>query len=309
MEVVEVNRENMCVILIDHGIVDDHLPNHVLSALKTCKTQHMHSPKTYNRQAIQELRENKERHLCEVQKMKLARENATDRKFFAGGTPMQELPGDVAGNVKRYHFKKQGGIDNGVPMSNLHPLAASGFGQDLEVPGHRSSALSRISECTDEDATSVQLEVGEITVRAEVVALDMEERTQNETDSDTQAKRSDSGTRQVNSTESETTFQFQDNGMCSQSSENSLALGCSIDSPLSSLPPTPATAGDEVFSTSPGGGRSRGLSCSSSRAGLRLQLHSAASSTDSVSSAGSNKLLARRNIKNEKLKLDITANT
>ena len=34
---MEVNRENMCVILIGNGMVDDHLPNHVLSALKACK--------------------------------------------------------------------------------------------------------------------------------------------------------------------------------------------------------------------------------------------------------------------------------
>lgn len=322
---MEVNRENMCVILIDHGVVDDHLPNHVLSALKTCKTRFMSSPKTYNRQAIEEMREKREQLLYGIRQLKLAHENSAEdnpeKKFFVGESPMGGPPGELGRSVQRYRLQKQGSFD-GVPMSNLH-LTASSDGRGLEVPRHRTSVLSRISECTDEDARSVQLGSmdtlanGKVTVKAEVterraevtesVALDMD-RLLDDVDgsSETHAQRFDSGTKHITSTVSETTFQFQD----SQSSMTSLPFGYSIDSPISSLPLTPTTAGesDDVFNISLGGeGIVASSSSSRERGGLRLGLSSAGSSNDSVASTGSNKLLARRNVASEKLKLDLSA--
>lgn len=34
---MEVDRENMCVLFLDRGVLDDHLPNNVLNALKLVK--------------------------------------------------------------------------------------------------------------------------------------------------------------------------------------------------------------------------------------------------------------------------------
>ena len=36
-DVVEVDRENMCIISLASGVINDHLPNNVLSALTSVK--------------------------------------------------------------------------------------------------------------------------------------------------------------------------------------------------------------------------------------------------------------------------------
>ncbi len=62
----ETNRENLCVILMDEGVVDDHLPNHVLNALKTCKTRLVDSLETYDSEAIKKIREQQVELLCRI---------------------------------------------------------------------------------------------------------------------------------------------------------------------------------------------------------------------------------------------------
>ena len=39
MEMVRVRNEDLCVILMDKGIVEDHMPNHVLDSLVRFKKQ------------------------------------------------------------------------------------------------------------------------------------------------------------------------------------------------------------------------------------------------------------------------------
>lgn len=320
LEVVEVNRENMCVILIDNGVVDDHLPNHVLSSLKSCKTCFMDSPRTYDRDAIREMREQREHLLSGIRRLKLAHENSAeanpDKRFFVGGSPMGDPPGQIGKKVKRYQLHKQGSFD-GVPMSSL-TSSITADGQGLEVPHHRTAALSRISECTEDDARSVETDIdltnahengkGTVTVTADVtevtrgsefaegakatacVALDMDEKLLECVDGSGSETGFNSKTKQGTSAGS---------NVVSQSSDASLPLGHSIDSPISSLPLTPASvATDDVFS--PGGGVGGSLK---SREGLSLGLRSDGGSTDSLTSVGSNKLLARRNVTIEKLKL------
>jgi len=41
MKVSEICNEDLCVITVDRGTIDDHLPNNVLNALKRCKQQFM----------------------------------------------------------------------------------------------------------------------------------------------------------------------------------------------------------------------------------------------------------------------------
>ena len=297
LEVVEVNRENMCVILIDNGVVDDHLPNHVLSALKSCKTSLMNSPRTYDREAIRDMREKREQLLSGIRVLKLAHENSSEgNKFFVGGSPMGNPPGQLGKGVKRYRLQKQGSFD-GIPMSNLLS-STTADGPGLEVPHHRTTALSRISECTDEDdARSVDLVVtncrGTVSVTADV--LEGSEVTGGSEYVDGETRLDSKTKHQGTSTGSK---------VSSQSSETSLSLGCSIDSPISSHPPTPASADrDDVFTP---GGELGGSS--KPREGLTLALRLEGGSTDSVASAGSNKLLARRNVTIDKLKFDTSTN-
>ena len=39
LSVERISSEDLCVLLMDRGMVDDHLPNSVLNALKRCKNQ------------------------------------------------------------------------------------------------------------------------------------------------------------------------------------------------------------------------------------------------------------------------------
>ena len=59
-----LRNEDLCMIMIDHGVVEDHLPNHVLDSLvqfkQKCLLHH------YNEEEVKSLREdkNQERHHC-----------------------------------------------------------------------------------------------------------------------------------------------------------------------------------------------------------------------------------------------------
>ena len=39
LSVERISSEDLCVLIVDRGMVDDHLPNSVLNALKRCKKQ------------------------------------------------------------------------------------------------------------------------------------------------------------------------------------------------------------------------------------------------------------------------------
>ena len=59
MTVSEICNEDLCVITVDRGTIDDHLPNNVLNALKRCKQQFMDS--VYNPGEVDHLRRKKSR--------------------------------------------------------------------------------------------------------------------------------------------------------------------------------------------------------------------------------------------------------
>lgn len=206
---MEVNRENMCVILVDEGMVDDHLPNHVLGALRDCKTRFMSSPETYDSEEIKELRKRNEHLLCTIRRVKPDKPVHRDTGFqFGGESPMKEpVGGPGLGSTGRHsHLKKQRSFDiDGEEL--LHP----------PITGQHSvgmSQLSRISECADEDAVFESTEKGDgalVTVRAEVsegVVIEMENR-----DHSIDNLHFDSGTELGNTTFSESETAFKDTSM------------------------------------------------------------------------------------------------
>lgn len=214
---MEVNRENMCVILVDEGMVDDHLPNHVLGALRDCKTRFMSSPETYDSEEIKELRKRNEHLLCTIRRVKPDKPVRHDTGFqFGGESPMKEpVGGPGLGSTGRHsHLKKQRSFDiDGEEL--LHP----------PITGQRSvgmvsqSGLSRISECADEDAVFESTEKGDgalVTVRAEVsegVVIEMENRDHNLHTHTEKTDYFDSGTELGNTTFSESETAFKDTSM------------------------------------------------------------------------------------------------
>ena len=63
-----VSGEDLCVIVVDRGLVDDHLPNNVLKALIRCQEEIVGS--RYNTDEVQLLRETQKeiinREICEA---------------------------------------------------------------------------------------------------------------------------------------------------------------------------------------------------------------------------------------------------
>ena len=276
--VMEVNRENMCVIMVDEGAVDDHLPNHVLHALESCKSQFINSSKTYDREAVRKEREKREELLHRLHKIPSGGSVCPFSGFqFDGISPMTEPDGgsNLGRAARRSHLKKQDSFDdvesNG-DASRLHPPVASK--QSLGV-GRTSLGLTRISESKDEDEDDADV-LKFKTNAQETVVIDMEE-----LDLDTDETRIHSGTK-VN---------------CLESDSGSIHLSPSLLSTSDSV-----TKEGNALSSSPKHTDMSGLSTSSgSRTELRLDL--SASPTTSNSSA--NKLLARRNASNTALKLTI----
>lgn len=81
---MEVNRENMCIIFLDSGVVDDHLPTSVLDSLKKVKAQCMNTINTYSKQEIQDIRTQQAEFRLGIHK---ARENSSkeDKQFIFMG--------------------------------------------------------------------------------------------------------------------------------------------------------------------------------------------------------------------------------
>lgn len=292
----EVNRENLCVILIDKGILEDHLPNHVLDALKHCKCKFMNSPETYNRDAIAEERERQERHVHTLQNIRMVSQDKPVGKFVFGSSPMQAPSGggELGRASRQSHFKKQASFDGDpetskLVISSLHaPLPAAG----QYAAGRRrlSDELSRISECTDDESTPAPYDVldggQQVIIRADV--------------------------------ENESVFLDDAHHFASASQIQSNAQPLIHDGSTGSLNNYMFTPGEtDVFSSSQGNGGNvhmtinemnmdtdSTMSNSESRSRLQLPL----GSSDSVSSTSSNKLLARRNIPDGNLRLTMPTN-
>lgn len=286
LSVMEVHRENLSVILVDNGIVDDHLPNHVLSTLKDCKAKFMNTEQTNDSEGIQESRERTEHLIRNVRKAvseegRRCMEGSRNPFKFMAESPMQEPAGgssSLGGSRAARHsqLRKQTSFDE---ESSLHPPVSS----------EHATELTRISECVDEDSLSTQIELGDMTdINQVLVQVDInetafvDEETEELVDYGT-----DPNPDGMAGPESETAFQYQDT-----TTSNSHARSLSQHD-------------SEIFGT-PHGATSRSSSVEL-KAGLKLRLGVADSgSTDSISS---NKLLARRNISNDNLKLKISTNS
>lgn len=120
---MEVNRENMCVILMAKGVVDDHLPNHILRAIKSCKTYFMDSPRTYNREAIQEITEKREKLAHATRRINHGHDHGTFN--FPIELELEEGARNLGGGG-RSKLKKQDNFDmETIAMSSLHPVTES----------------------------------------------------------------------------------------------------------------------------------------------------------------------------------------
>lgn len=79
--VAQVPNENIGVILVDKGMVEDHLPNHVLSALKLCKEKLLIGRRDYSSAKIMELRERNENLYRRIYKAKMKRNVPQEEGF------------------------------------------------------------------------------------------------------------------------------------------------------------------------------------------------------------------------------------
>ena len=61
VSVREVHNENLGTILVDKGMIEDHLPNHVLAALRLCWDKLLLNSPHYDPSKIKKLREKKEK--------------------------------------------------------------------------------------------------------------------------------------------------------------------------------------------------------------------------------------------------------
>ena len=143
------------MILIDNGIVDDHLPNHVLSALKDCRGRFMVSDQTHDREAIKDSRRKTASLIGKIRN--LSSEDSVckvDGFKFMGASPMQEPTGGshLGGGAEG------SGLRGPPPTARLRKQASFEDSSSLHPP---RGVLTRISECVDEDATSAtNVEVG-----------------------------------------------------------------------------------------------------------------------------------------------------
>ena len=93
LEMERVSNEDFCMLMIDRGAVDDHLPNHVLASLMRFKAQSL-AP-TYSEEQVERLREEAWRD--------------TQRKIKA--RPLSSRKGALYSiQVEKYFYEMKGGV-------------------------------------------------------------------------------------------------------------------------------------------------------------------------------------------------------
>jgi len=123
----ETYRENMCVLLIDNGMVDDHLPNNVLSALKAFKEEcgiSFQMDEIRNERKQQENFRARVRGVSDQSKM-----NEKGFVFMTPGSPPSSAS-DTAPETSRRRttLKKQKSFDGSMDMHP--PLGSAGIVPD-----------------------------------------------------------------------------------------------------------------------------------------------------------------------------------
>lgn len=118
MKVSEICNEDLCVITVDRGTIDDHLPNNVLNALKRCKQQFMDS--VYNPGEVDHMRRKKSRgrHKEEVARRQ------TDQKT---GFVFPDLRNSLTASVTA--------ADIGIPQISVTMEGEGGEGSNMERRG------------------------------------------------------------------------------------------------------------------------------------------------------------------------------
>ena len=91
LEMERVRNEDLCMIIIDRGAVEDHLPNHVLAALQRFKRQSL--GQSYREAEVERLREEAWREMNQKRKARAlssARGGAPFRSVSARRNPMEQ---------------------------------------------------------------------------------------------------------------------------------------------------------------------------------------------------------------------------
>ena len=108
MTVTEVHNENIGVILVDKGMVEDHLPNHVLAALKLYKEKLLLRNSQYDATKIKTLRAKNERLYRQVYRAYIEGDHPGDQDggftFLISETPMVEEDRKLS---TAFHSKQQ----------------------------------------------------------------------------------------------------------------------------------------------------------------------------------------------------------
>jgi len=118
MKVSEICNEDLCVITVDRGTIDDHLPNNVLNALKRCKQQFMDS--VYNPGEVDHMQRKKSR---DRHKEEVARRQ-TDQKT---GFVFPDLRNSLTASVTA--------ADIGIPQISVTMEGEGAEGGDMEGRG------------------------------------------------------------------------------------------------------------------------------------------------------------------------------
>lgn len=101
ISVIEEHNENIGVILVDKGMLEDHLPNRILAALKLCKEKLLHKCPQYDAVKLRKLRENREQLYRQVYRA-CDREHDHREKgftFLVNETPMNNEDRRLSGGL------------------------------------------------------------------------------------------------------------------------------------------------------------------------------------------------------------------
>ena len=126
VSVTEVHNENLGTILVDKGMLEDHLPNHVLAALKLCLDKLLLNSPHYDPSKIQQLREKKEKLYRQVfRACKGEQTRETGFTFLVNETPMvSEQRRLSAGRVARQRTMETAAEQHQQPPSISLTVAA-----------------------------------------------------------------------------------------------------------------------------------------------------------------------------------------
>ena len=165
VSVREVHNENLGTILVDNGMIEDHLPNHVLAALKLCWDKLLRNSPHYDPSKIKQLRAKKEKLYRQV--FRACKDGEQTREtgfmFLVNETPMSNEQRCLsAGRVARLRAMETAPEHHHQPPS-LSVTVAADVNSEREVTdpsmatnGQRETSESHALELVAQEATSTQ---------------------------------------------------------------------------------------------------------------------------------------------------------